>query len=126
MAREVICPRGARTRVLHIVSDSIPQSVRFTAEPVEADRTLEGTVDVERGGSVFGRKSERASLAARNEFRKGFFDSRYAVFITPAQDTRVVFQSRHVTSRMLFVALAVVVVLGAVAGLGGFIVRSLG
>ena len=120
MAREVICPRGPRTRILHILSDSIPQSVRFTAEPVEAGQSIDGVVEVERGGA------ESASLEPRNAFRKGFLDSRYAVFVTPDQDTRIVFQSRHFTSKLLFVALGIVLLLGVIAGLGGFVLRWLG
>jgi hypothetical protein len=136
MAREVICPKDARTRILHILSDSIPQSVRFTAEPVGAEPVgaepvgaepaLAGLIEIERGGSVIGRKAEQAPLVARNEFRKSLFDSRYAVFVTPGQDTRIVFQSRHFTSRLLFIALGIVLVLGVIAGLGGLVIRWLG
>lgn len=125
MAREMICPKGARTRILHIFSDSIPQSVRFTAEPVPGG-ALEGVVEVERTAFLLRRKVERAPLASRNTFDKGFLDTNYAVYVTPAQDTKVTFETRHFRSRMLILVLGAVVVLGVVAGLGGFVMRSFG
>lgn len=126
MARETFCPEGVRTRILHILSDSIPQSVRFTALPAGERRALAGVVEVERSGLLGRRKVERVPLEARNGFRKGFLDTRYAVYVTPGQDTTIAFETRHVTSRMLFLALGAVVVLGIVAGSAGIVIRWLG
>jgi hypothetical protein len=126
VARTIDCPAGTRTRILHILSDSIPQSVRFAAEPVDGASAPGGTVEVERAGLFTGRRTERAPLAADNRFRKGMFDARYAVYVTPVRDTRIVFRSRHLTAGMLAVALGIVAVLGVVGGLAGYVLRWLG
>lgn len=125
MAREIVCPEGERTRVLHLFSDSVPQTVRFAAEARSGDG-LDGVVEIERSGVIGRTRTQSVPLAPQNSFRKGMFDTHYAVYVTPGQETRIVFRSRHFTSRMLFVMLGVVVVLGVVAGLSGFVLRWLG
>jgi hypothetical protein len=124
--REIICPAGKRTRILHILSDSIPQTVRFTAEATDGHSPPRGTIEAERSALLFGRKTHATPLVAENRFRKGMFDTRYAVYVTPEQDTKVTLHSRHFSSRWLYLALGIVLALGIIAGLGGVLVRSVG
>ena len=135
--RNVICAQGDRTRILHILSDSVPQTVRFTAHAVAPDGVaegfvegalegaLEGIVEVERSTFLRRRKAERLPLEPQNSLRKGMFDIRFAVFVTPAQNTRIVLESRHFSSRWLYLALGLVLAAGLVAGLGGVILGSI-
>ncbi len=126
--RKLICAKGDRTRILHILSDSVPQTVRFTAHPVApdgaAEGALEGVVEVERSTFLRRRKAQRLPLEPQNSLRKGMFDIRFAVFVTPAQNTRIVLESRHFSSRWLYLTLGLVLAAGLVAGLGGVILRS--
>ena len=107
---------GTRTRILHILSDSVPQSVRFTAEPVAGAGEPTGLVEVERSRLFAGRRTEQHPLQPQNTFQKGMFDVVYSVFVTPDEDTEIVFQSRHVRSRWLIWVLVLVLIAGIAAG----------
>ena len=85
---------------------------------------LDGIVEVERSTFLRRRKAQRLPLEPQNSLRKGMFDLRFAVFVTPAQNPRIVLESRHFSSRWLYLTLGVVLVAGLVAGLGGIILRS--
>lgn len=107
---------GTRTRVLHILSDSLPQSVRFTAEPLKGAGEPTGLVEVERSRLFAGRRTEQHPLQARNTLQKGMFDVVYSVFVTPDEDTKIAFQSRHFRSRWLIWVLVLVLAAGIAAG----------
>lgn len=126
MPRDITCPKGKRTRILHILSDSIPQRVRFDAEPPGSADEVDGLVEIERSGLLTGKKTERSPLQRQNRVYKRMFDARYAVFVEPEQDTRITLQSRHLTSRMLLIALGVVLMLGVAAGVSPFVLRWIG
>lgn len=124
--REIVCPKHERTRILHILSDSIPQAVRFTAVPVQGDGGPAGCIEVERSMLLIAGRKEEHQLQSENALRKGMFDTAYAVFVTPDEDTRIVFQSRHFTKRWLIWALAIALAAGVAAGLIPVIVRGAG
>ena len=53
------------------------------------------------------------TLAAENAIEKGFWDSFFAICVTPDQDTPIAFQSKRFHVKYLVYALVVVVVLAA-------------
>jgi hypothetical protein len=108
--REIIAKAGERTRILHLFSDSIPQTVRFTAEPV-AGGEASGAVEVTGSTWLFPKPPVRHPLTREQSFPKGFWDTNYSIHVTPDVDTRITFQSRHFTSKTLMIVLAVVVIL---------------
>ena len=115
MAKQFIIPAGKRQCVLWVFSSSIPGQSRFTAEPLDGD-TLTGTVEVRRWHWFHWRIKEYP-LAQRNVFDKGFGDADFRIFVTPDQDCRITFQTRHFRAEAYFLLLAALLGLGFVAGL---------
>ena len=115
--KTIIVPAGKRTRILHMVSDSIPQTVRFTALDAENGGLATGTVEIQRRPWFLPAPPERAPLQPENRFQKGFADVTYAITVTPDRDTRIVFSSRHFERHILFTVLIAVAVLGALSAL---------
>jgi len=95
--------------------DSIPQKVRFTAEPVAEGGSVSGTVEVAGSRWLFRKAPAPHALAAENVFDKGMWDSRYAIYVTPDEDVRIRFETRHVRAKLLFLALGGVVVAAVAA-----------
>jgi hypothetical protein len=118
--RERVIPKGKRTRVLHMLFDSVPQSVRFTAAPTIPGASLDGVVEVAGSTWLFRKKPVAHSLQASNELEKGFLDSRYAIYVTPEQDTVITFETKHFRARLLIITLLVV----AALGFGAVLVRG--
>lgn len=113
-------------RILYVLSNSMPQTVHFTAEAT-VDRSIpRGTVEIEHSTLLSRAKTDTAPLATHNTVRKGMFDTRFAIYVTAEQNTRIKLRSHHFLSRWLYLALGVVLALGIVTGLGGVLVRSVG
>lgn len=119
--REVMCRAGERTRVLHLFSDSVPQSVRFTACSLEGDGTVSGTVEIVRSVLPVGGRVAAVPLAPENAFRKSMFDTRYSVYVTPSTDTRIVFRTRHFSANMFWLALGGVLIAGLAGGIVAYV-----
>lgn len=107
--RTVKVGKGERTRVLHLFSDSMPQTVRFTAEPVSGDGPVSGQVEVAGSHWLFPKPVVTHDLAAENALPKGMWDTRYSIYVTPDQDTKVTFQTRHFTAGLLAVVVGVAI-----------------
>ncbi len=119
MAKQFNIPAGTRKKVLWLFSSSIPGQVRFTAEPTDGEE-LSGKIELHRR-SWFSWKEQDFPLNGRNVLEKGFGDADYRVFITPDQDCKVTFETRHFRAETYFVILGCVLGLGVVAGLTAFI-----
>jgi hypothetical protein len=113
---------GERRRIVHMVSDSIPQQVRFRAEPLGGG-SVAGTVEVQGSRWLFRKPPETTALQPQNVVAKGFWDTLFSVSVIPERDVRITMESRHFGSRLLLIVLAAVVVLG-VAGV--IVSRSMG
>ncbi len=124
--RELVVAKGERQRVLHMLFDSIPQKVGFTAEPVAEGGSLSGTVEVQGSRWLFRKPPSPHALAAENVFDKSMWDSRYAIYVTPDEDVRIRFETRHVRAKLLFLALGGVVVAAVAAVAVMAILRSAG
>ncbi|MDP6709175.1 MAG: hypothetical protein QF893_22775 [Alphaproteobacteria bacterium] len=116
--------KGERRRVLHLVFDSIPQLVRFSAEPAAGAGPVAGKVEVVGSRWLFRKPPETHELGAENVFQKGFLDSFYSVYVTPEQETRISFDSSHFRVKYLIYALGIVVILAAVSVIAMAIVRA--
>lgn len=112
--KQVTAKAGKRTKILHIFSDSIPQSIRFTATSLSGGQPPGGSIEITRR-PWFVRTVETFPLRAEQVFRKGFADADYAIHVTPDEDVRIAFQTRHFEKKTLFIVLAALVVLGALS-----------
>jgi len=108
MAKSMDLPAGARTRILHLFSDSVPKTIRFTAEGTDGAPPT-GTVEIVRTG----RATVARPLGAENAVEKGFTDWNYSLYVTPDRDCRVTFQGRHVESWWI---IAAIVILALISG----------
>lgn len=114
---EILIRAKERRRILHLVSDSIPQQVRFEATAVAAG-PVSGEVEVAGSRWLFRKAPVRQPLQRDNRVHKGAFDALFSIYVTPDQDTRITLRSRHFTARMLaWVLLAV----GAVGVAGALV-----
>lgn len=121
MSRDVLIKAGERTRVLHMVSDSIPSKPRFRAEAVNGG-PVSGKIDIHRG--LFGGSAEHHDLNERNVVTKGFWDANYSIYVTPDTDTKITFETRHFRASMLVWVLLIVVAMGLIAGLPAFLAAT--
>lgn len=114
---EILIRAKQRQRILHMVSDSIPQTVQFAASSV-AGGEVSGVVEIQGSLWLFRKPPSHRPLLPENLVRKGFWDAIFSIHVTPDQDIRVTLRSRHFTARMLaWVLLGVVVVAAAASGL---------
>ena len=116
--------KGERARVVHLFSDSMPQTVRFTAEPVSGDGPVSGQVEVAGSNWLFPKPVVPHELAAENALPKGMWDTRYSIYVTPDQDTKITFQTRHFTSGLLVIVIAIVVALAVGSTLAMTVLRA--
>ena len=114
--RTIDIKAGERAEVLRIFSDSVPQTVRFTAETTDGC-PVGGAVEIVRRPWFITKPVEHHPLLARQSFPKGFTDVDYAIYVTPDTDTRVTFQSRHLQRRTLFRILGGLVIFGLLSAL---------
>jgi hypothetical protein len=115
--KELILKGGERTKILHILSDSIPQRVRFTASPLVAEAPLNGKVEIVRRHWFAKVPTETFPLRAEQALDKRFADVDYAIFVTPKSDVRIAFRSRHFERNRLFAILVIVLALGVIGAL---------
>ena len=113
--KRLIAPSGERTRILHIVSDSIPQRVVFTAERPSGGGPPDGTVEVVRRRWFARKAPETSPLSARQSFAKGFADVDYAIYVTPREDVAITFETRHFERKTLFLVLLGILVVAMLA-----------
>jgi hypothetical protein len=117
---EILIRAGERRRIVHLVSDSIPQQVRFEASAVAGGRDggeVSGQVEVAGSRWLFRKPPQRLPLRRENLVRKGMWDTLFSIYVTPDQDTRIVLRSRLFTAGMLLWVLVVVLVLGIAGAL---------
>ncbi len=104
---------GERCRVLWIFSSPIPGQTRFTAEPTSGE-DLTGSVELVRR-RWFNFETETFPLQHQNSFDKGFADADYRIYVTPDQDCRIAFETRHFRAGTLFGLLIGLMVFGIIA-----------
>ena len=82
---------GRRTQILRTVFDSRPRRIRFKAEC--EDGSPAGTVEVQGSRWIFVTPPVTQPLEAENVCTKRFWDSLYAIYVTPETDTTITFDT---------------------------------
>lgn len=107
---------GERVLIARRRFNSIPSVIEFTAEPLDPHNRVAGTV--ERVGSrwVLGRTTEQYPLETVNRVHKGYWDTFFDIYVTPAIDVLLELprfsmrRGRLIAVALLVVAIAAVVV----------------
>jgi hypothetical protein len=86
---ETAVPAGTRRRVFRRVSSSLAQTIRIDAEPLDGSGDVSGLLEVCGSRWLFSKEPEVFALRSSQVVRKGFWDTRYAVFVIPDRDVRV-------------------------------------
>jgi hypothetical protein len=104
MSRTIQIPGGVRTLVFRRRFSSIPQTIRFEADPAG------GTI--ERIGSkwVLGRTRSTQPLQTSNEISKGYWDTFFEIYVTPDRPVRLTIDRPRMARLLLIASLVLVVV----------------
>ena len=82
-------PAGERTRVFRRFSSSLIQTIRIDVEAADGRSEVSGLLEVQGSQWLFSRPPEQHPLQASTTVRKGYWDTRYAIYVTPDVDVRV-------------------------------------
>lgn len=121
MPKEFTIKAGERTRVLWLFSDSIPARPRFRAESADG-APISGKIEITRG--MFGSTTDHQALSAQNVLTKGFWDSNYSVYVTPDQDVRVTFETRHFRGETLIWIIGAIFALGLLSAIAVWVLAD--
>jgi len=114
---------GAKTQVLSLFSDSVPQRIAFDVANVDGTDPS-GRIEVETSMlPLMTPRLETLPLQAQNTLQKGWLQTNVAIHVTSDSDAVLAFQTRHLTSRKLWITLAVVAVIGIVAAIIPLLVK---
>jgi hypothetical protein len=80
---------GQRTRVFRRFSSSLRQQISLEFQPVDGSSSVSGTLEVHGSRWLFPKPVETHRLQSQMTVTKGFWDTRYAIYVTPKDDTRV-------------------------------------
>jgi len=108
---EIEVAANTGTRIYRRYGNGLPAHVPFD---VASSAPVSGTIEVE--GSLFGRNREPADLQASNVVAKGFWDSKFSIWVTPDNDATVTLHTRLADGVPRLALLAGFVVVVAVAG----------
>jgi hypothetical protein len=86
---EIIAPAGERTRVFRRFSSSLIQIIRIDVAPVDGTSPVSGLLEVRGSKWLFTRPPETHPLQPTMSVRKGYWDTRYAIYVIPDVDVRV-------------------------------------
>ena len=78
--------------MIHRFSSSLSQTFSFEVEPLVPGGTVSGTVEVCGSRWLFKKPPQVMPLLPTVTVEKGFWDTRYSVFVTPDRDVRVILQ----------------------------------
>ncbi|HSG80062.1 MAG TPA: hypothetical protein VLD62_10815 [Acidimicrobiia bacterium] len=79
---------GDRVRVLRRISSSLSGTFTFDVEPLDGAE-VSGIVEVAGSRWIFPKEAEILDLQPTVTVHKGFWDTFYAVYVTPDADVRV-------------------------------------
>ena len=124
MAKTFEIPAGEkRRRPLAASQARFPGQVRFRAEAVNGG-ALTGKVELARR-RWFTWERDEFDLHARNVFDKGVTDSDYRIFVTPDQDARITFETRHFRAEYLWKIILGLLVLAVLSPLVAMLISKL-
>ena len=87
--KSVTVHAGQRTRVFKRFSSSLPQQISLEFQPVDGSSGVSGTLEVAGSRWLFPKPVATHRLQRQMTVTKGFWDTRYAIYVTPKFDTRV-------------------------------------
>ncbi|MCP4385262.1 MAG: hypothetical protein GY798_28275 [Hyphomicrobiales bacterium] len=115
--KELTARAGERTKILHVFSDSIPQTVRFAARRITDGGSPDGTVEVIRRRWFRRQPPQSYRLRTEQKFHKRFADVDYAIYVTPDHDVSIAFQTRHLERSVLLWIIGGIVALAVLSAL---------
>jgi hypothetical protein len=80
---------GERVRVIHRFSSSLAQTYTLLVEPTPPGGPVAGTVEVHGSRWLFPKPAVTLPLTAETTVDKGYWDTRYSVYVTPDHDVTV-------------------------------------
>ena len=86
---EYMIPAGQRTRVFRRLSSSLVQSITIDAETAEGTGPVSGTLEIQGSLWLFSKPPETFELLRTQTVAKGYWDTRYAIYVTPRSDMRI-------------------------------------
>ena len=114
--RQIDLKAGERTKILAILFNSIPQTIQFRAV-TKSGASPTGTIGVLGSRWIFKRKERTQPLQSLNEVHKGFWDTLFTIYVTANEDCRIEFETRHRATKLLFIAIGFILILGIAAPL---------
>ena len=105
---------GERMRIVHKLSNSMPSTIRFTAEAVDGTPAT-GMIEIAANKFPGNKVTETRPLEHVNIVEKKMSDSWFSIFVTVEQDTRILFERSQTQSSKLVWALLAVIVIGVIA-----------
>ena len=79
---------GERTKVFSRFSSSLVQTITIDVESVDG-RPVSGTLEVQGSRWLFDKDPEVRPLQATQRVKKGYWDTRYAIYVTADRDAHV-------------------------------------
>jgi hypothetical protein len=114
VGRSITIDAGQRTRVIRRRFNSVPSLFEFTVDAARPGETVSGIV--ERVGSrwILGRTRDTLPLEPLVGIHKGFWDTLFDVYVTPAVDVVVTAPQASLRSRRLIIGVAAIITIVAV------------
>ena len=89
--------KGERKRIIRKIGNSVPVTYQFKAEPLSAQDTLSGTVEVSGSNWIFSKQPVLQKLEADNSVGKGYWDTFYSIYVTPDCNVKITFNQAGVS-----------------------------
>ena len=113
--QEIEIRAGEQKKIFSRFSSSIPETVVFDVEPVNAGESLQGMVEVRGSSIIIPRKPVAHPLEVHNEIEKGMVDSNFAIWVLPEVDVRVTMEG-SASMRLFWLIIIAAMVTVAIAG----------
>jgi len=104
---------GERKRIIFQFSNSLPQTHKFSAKPVDPDNKIAGIIEVKGSNWLFPKADVTFDLGDVNAIDKGAWDTFYSVYVTPKTDIKITMTSSPVKN--LWVYIIAVLIIAAIA-----------
>lgn len=86
---EILAPAGERTRIFRRFSSSLVQAIRIDVATVGGSAEVSGLLEVRGSRWLMARSPETRPLRPSMTVRKGYWDTRFAIYVIPDTDVVV-------------------------------------
>ena len=121
--REVEIKAGKRTKVLGLMTRNLRARIVFEVEAADG-LPPRGIIEASHGSEIVGRKTATLPLEALVTFDKPWNQHGYQLHITSETDAVVRFRTKHIRDVHIYTAMAVMTVVGVLAGLVAWMIRD--